>query len=931
MQVLTRFKGRFIKKTIVSLILLVATASLITAFSANTSAYPNFIFKQNGAEKTFEQETMVSHKYVLYVVNNDVNKRVEMLKNGSADVAAICPDMFDEINGTSLGRYSICAIVDEKKLRLTVYYAVLNTQREPLNNTLVRQALAWATPYNTIFEEIYSNLLVQYYGVIPKGLLGYTEYGIIKYSYNLTKAQELIQKANIDPTKYNITIYYNIGNNPREQTAQLLATEWSKLGFNVTTEGLSWSILLDKTTHGDFDVWLVGWIPDYLDPDDYVGPMFYSGIKFSEVNVFTVESSAEISNYLKNAKVIDTEEAWVVVGEKGTGATIPELAGKGIIVVQYVPDWENTFTIEEAMEKGWGFSYINPAFYRNVTADALIIAGRTTPNLALRKPIYEAIYRISNYEEHFIWLGQYKRYFVFWNWTRGHYYHPTLAERYDLIFEYADAPTVDIGIADFKNNPRTYVIATFGWPDTFDPAKSYETFGWEIFHQIGSTLVTYWKEETEEVSPDLAVAWAWSENLTEIYFVIRGGVVAYDPWNDKTYPIDATDVLFEIWRLARSQLDPTWMITEYINVNKSKVLNENEFNELLSETPLIASWKGNSVEVHSLDELLSFFGYNGSTAGVVKLKLRYPYEPVLSILATPFTMIIPAEYMLGDNYEEAMNASNWGKNPSAWAAYVQPGEEDPIHKLLAEKPVSTGPFYVKEYVEDKYILLERNKYYWNATLKLNAFPEPFVDVETGETNATVVVGSSDSRGPCNPSHTIDVSAAMYVAYYLGHYSSEEIDMVMDWEIADYNSTNVIRIRPKTNIITFGGPYVNLITYYYHYEKKDENGEPILPVYIGFDAEGAYIYSKASGVKYRMENDYFQGKKVVDYATVILYYDEGEGRYVLLIMGLSGHSTRAAIKYLPNLTNYEAEAIILKLIDYEGDTKIDEIEIVETIP
>ncbi len=660
--------------------------------------------------------TKTFHKRVIYIINNDATARIQLYKAGVADRAVVPLDRLKDVEGAKLGNYEIVVERDPNFVTLTIIYGVFNTAKEPLNNVLVRQALVWATPYQTIYDKVYAGFLVPLRGIIPKGLIGFTEHNVIDYTYDMSKARELIEKSGIDPSQYTITIYYNIGNDQRAQVSALLANTWGRLGFNIVIQPLNWPVLLGKVAHGEFDYYTIGWVPDYLDPDNYAGPLFYGGTEFKEVNILTVESSAEISNLLKDAKVFDTEEAYVVVGEKGTGASVPELTGKKIIVVQYVPDWEATFTIEEAMEKGWGFSFINPYFYRNVTADALIIAGRQTADVTLRKPIYEAVFQISNYEVPGLWLGQEIFVRTYWNWVGGIYYHPTLANRYDLVWEHSDAPVADIGIKDYKNDPETYVIATIGWPDTFDPAKSYETFGWEIFLQVGDTLVTYWKEETEEVSPDLAVAWAHDESGTEWYFVIRGGVVAYDPWNDKTYPIDATDVLFEFWRLARSQLDPTWMISEFIDVNSSKVLTEEEFNSLLSEKPLKIEWRGKAAEVHSLDELLSFFGYKEETAGVVMFKLYSPYAPFLSILADPFTMVIPAEYMLEDKYEEAMEASEWGKNPSAWAEYVQPGEDDAIHQLVKDYLVGTGPFYVKEYEVDSYIVLEFNPYYWNATI-----------------------------------------------------------------------------------------------------------------------------------------------------------------------------------------------------------------------
>lgn len=137
---------------------------------------------------------------------------------------------------------------------------------------------------------------------------------------------------------------------------------------------------------------------------------------------------------------------------------------------------------------------------------------------------------------------------------------------------------------------------------------------------------------------------------------------------------------------------------------------------------MVAEYRGESKRVTSLRELLEFFGYRGPKAGVVYLKLYAPYGPILSILADPFTMVIPAKYLfdnvenLKGKYEEAMEAAKWGKNPAAWAKYIGKGEDEPTHQYLHKYPIGTGPYYIKEYVEGSYIVLEYNPYYWNATL-----------------------------------------------------------------------------------------------------------------------------------------------------------------------------------------------------------------------
>lgn len=432
----------------------------------------------------------------------------------------------------------------------------------------------------------------------------------------------------------------------------------------------------------------------------------------------TATAAAKPAKLPEGVKVIETSKAVVVVAPKG--AEIPKIntGGKKLVVVRYVVDKEKT----KPVEKSLAFSDINPAFYRNETIDALIIAARKETNPEIREILYEAVYKLSNYEVPILWLGQYKLVRTQWSWLHGRYYHPTLAERYDLLWEDRNAPSVDLGLGGYKNNPSTYVIVTIGWPDTFDPAADYETFGWAIWHNIGDTLVTFWKDETKEVSPDLAVAWAHNKDGTEWYFVIRGGVKAYDPWSQKTYDISAVDVLFSIWRVARLGLDPSWMVTEFIDVNASSVLTEEEFNQILANGGIYADYKGKTIEAKSLDELLKFFGYSGETAGVVKLKLYQPYSAILSILSDPFLSVIPMKYLfdnvdqLKGKYKEALAASENGKKPEAWAAYIQPGDQDPTHLLLNKKPVGTGPYYIKEYKENSYIILEYNPYYWNKTL-----------------------------------------------------------------------------------------------------------------------------------------------------------------------------------------------------------------------
>ncbi|PLJ77792.1 ABC transporter substrate-binding protein [Infirmifilum sp. SLHALR2] len=708
--------------TAVIAIVLVAAIVAFIFLQQPPPQQPTAPAQQPGAppqQQPVTQPTKPFHKQILYLIVNDEGTRINMYKTGVFDIAVVTPARWPDVNNTPVDGFSLHLVRRPDKPQLTIQYVGLNPMRAPLNITEVRYALAYAVPYDVILNQVFNKLYTRLYTIVPRGMPGYTEYGIVKFEYNMTKAKELIaslKAKGFDPSKYTITIIYNEGNTARQQIATLLQQSWSELGFKVTVEAYAWPKYLELVDNFQYDVMLLGWIPDYLDADNFLMPFVWGGAEFKNIEYASKVAAGDVGKYLaKVDEAIETEKFIVVVGPKGSGATYTGSTSKPLVVVAYEVDWEAT---NANWEKPVNMVTLGTGGLKDIILSALCKASQRILEPDAREAVIQAAVIKFNKASSLIMLGQLITGENYGSWVYGMYYPVgAVSTRYDLVWEDPKAPVVDTGVLGIKNNPETMVIGDIGWPDTFDPAKSYESFGWEIFEHTYRRLVTLWKEETEPI-PDLAVAWAFSKDMTELYFVIRGNVVGYDPWNNKTYPIDATDVLFCIWRAVRANLPggPQWMIDEFIDVNASTVLSEEELDSIARSQGLVTAFKGKSAEVHSLKDLLSFFGYSGSTAGVVKFKLKFPYVPILQIFPTGVGAIYPMEYALGDQYSAAIAASKNGKDPAAWAKFVQPGEDDPIHQLLAKKPVSTGPYYVADYKEDSYILLKYNPYYWNATL-----------------------------------------------------------------------------------------------------------------------------------------------------------------------------------------------------------------------
>lgn len=326
------------------------------------------------------------------------------------------------------------------------------------------------------------------------------------------------------------------------------------------------------------------------------------------------------------------------------------------------------------------YSNINPGFLRDPVMDALIRAGRIVSDTEIRRAIYNAIQKLSNDRLSLIWLVQARDIRVYWDWIKDIYFHPTFVYRVD-----------DLSKEPYAPNPSKLVIGEAEEGHSLDPAVSYWAFDWFIMHQIYERLVTYERDNVDYVSPALAVAWARNERGDEWYFVIRGGVVFYDPWENRTIPLTPNDVVYSFRRVAIMHLDPSWLIDEFINVNETTVISEEEFRGELSKG-LYAEYRGVVRRVSSLEELLSLFEYSGSVAGFVKVKLKFPYAPILSVLSTIPASIVSMEVV------EAHGG-------------VKPGEEN---KYLYDHPVGTGPYYLVEWVHRQHYRLRANPHYWKG-------------------------------------------------------------------------------------------------------------------------------------------------------------------------------------------------------------------------
>jgi len=162
---------------------------------------------------------------------------------------------------------------------LSIYYLAFN-MRDPVlgKNKYLRQALSLA--YNTdLYNEIFLNgRAINAQGPLPPGIFGYKKNMRNPYkTHDLARARELMVKAGypggLDPqTGKPLELTYDIGSDsPRaREIASFDMRCFEQLGVKMKLQVNTWSQHLERSHKGTFQMFSMGWLADYPDPENFL-------------------------------------------------------------------------------------------------------------------------------------------------------------------------------------------------------------------------------------------------------------------------------------------------------------------------------------------------------------------------------------------------------------------------------------------------------------------------------------------------------------------------------------------------------------------------------------------------------------------------------------------------------------------------------------
>jgi len=139
---------------------------------------------------------------VTYRVVADPGTRANMVASGDADIA----ESIRPVDRADLAQTEGVKVTDFAFTNLLVSLGML-TNRAPFDDETVRQAFAYAVPYQSIIDNVYMGAAARRVGFLSPTLPGYSEDSYPDYEYDPDKALELLAEAGVTtPVAFTLTV-----------------------------------------------------------------------------------------------------------------------------------------------------------------------------------------------------------------------------------------------------------------------------------------------------------------------------------------------------------------------------------------------------------------------------------------------------------------------------------------------------------------------------------------------------------------------------------------------------------------------------------------------------------------------------------------------------------------------------------------------------
>jgi ABC-type transport system substrate-binding protein len=226
------------------------------------------------------------------------------LASGEADVsAALGPDRAAELRESA-------AVTLDAQTGLSLTFLAVNNEREPFSDVRVRRALSRAIDRAALVREMLAGHAVRAHAALPPMLLG-PDTRARELVLDRDGARRLLADARVPP---GFATTLTVSRAPRPylpeplRAAARIRDDLAEVGLAVVLrEAASWAEHVAITSRGDFELALLGWRADTLDPNDFLTALVDSS-SIGTTNRSRYRSAA-MDGLLKRARQDNTPRA----------------------------------------------------------------------------------------------------------------------------------------------------------------------------------------------------------------------------------------------------------------------------------------------------------------------------------------------------------------------------------------------------------------------------------------------------------------------------------------------------------------------------------------------------------------------------------------------------------------------------------------------
>ncbi|MDO8673428.1 MAG: peptide ABC transporter substrate-binding protein, partial [Dehalococcoidia bacterium] len=220
-----------------------------------------------------------------------------MYENGEIDISGVGLNDIERITDPSnpLNKELVTGA------SLDVFYIGFNAKKAPFDDPKVRQAFNHAIDKDKIVEVVLKGMQTKADGILPPGMPGYNA-NLKGLGFDSEKAKSLIAQskyktvANLPPIVLSIE---GQGTNPPRTTTAIVEMWKQNLGVEVRIEQVEWATYLNDLEKHKFQMFEVGWIADYPDPQDFLDILFHSASRDNNSDY----ANPEVDAILEKARV----------------------------------------------------------------------------------------------------------------------------------------------------------------------------------------------------------------------------------------------------------------------------------------------------------------------------------------------------------------------------------------------------------------------------------------------------------------------------------------------------------------------------------------------------------------------------------------------------------------------------------------------------